>query len=719
METLFRVLRKTGKILLWIIGIVVAISIVALIFSGRIAKNYIEKHDKELIGREITVDRIILNPLFGTMRVKNFVVYEKDGKTPFLKFERLRYRMNLLALLNKKVKVNKIELNKLYLRLIQLGKDFNLDDIIAKLSSSSGEKSESPWIIDLNNIDLINGVILYRDVQVGSKFGLNNVTVSIPRVYFSGKDTDAGINLNFEGGGYLGARLAYNTDDGSYNLKLNLKNFAAQQILPYLQQYMNISKTLGSLSLDVNVSGQINHLLDATITGFASYSNGQVLDNNGNEVFAVDSIRTKIANLNVQEKNALLERLDVFGPRCSYTINKDKTTNFTGLFKGEEEIEEEKEVIAEAPERDYDEEFLKEIGMVEDSVTAQKYADKDFYFHIDKLNIQMGDVTYTDHTLPKTFTYHMSEISTECEDFALNKMNKIKGAAVLGQSGKVSLDWVTDFKSMRNMDLVLILNNISIKDFTPYSHYYVGNDIESGILQLLSHNTVTDNKIKGDNRLEIYKPKVSKRINKNPVYKLPVRLGVYVLTDRKDNMKASLPVSGDLDNPKFSYIRLLFRALGNLLIKVSTAPFTAIGNLISPDGDEDIDCLALDSRAPDFSPEQYAKLEQFTNWVKDKKDLKFEFIQWVNLERVVAIRDSVAQQQHDSTHVFTQDKMLQLAKLRNENLKNYLVRMGIPQERFTIAPIVLDSLKNYKGKDKFAIVSSLEGDDEDYSALED
>lgn len=711
----FLVLKKIGKILLWIVGIIIIAAILALIFSGNIAKKYLEKHDKELIGREITVDKIVINPLFGTLRAHNFVMYEKDDKTPFLKFDDLHYRMNLLALLNKKVKVNKIELSKLYLRMIQMGKDFNMDDLIARMTSSKGE-SQTPWIIDLNNIKLLNGVILYRDVEVGSKFSLNNVTISVPRVYFAGEKTDAGIHLDFEKGGSLDAALAYGVETGEYNLKLNLKKFEAQQILPYLQQYMNISKTNGSLNLALNISGQINHLLDATINGYAGYYNGQVLDNNGHEVFAVDSIRTKVATLNVQEKNALLESLEVYGPRASYTINKDKTTNFTGLFKTEEEVEEEKEQVPETPEKDYDEEFLKEIGLVKDSsLVARQAARKDFYFHIDNLDIQRGDVTYTDHTLPKTFTYHLSEISTVCQDFALNKMNRIKGAAVLGQSGKVSLDWVTDFKSMRNMDLVLILNNINLKDFTPYSHYYVGNDIESGILRLLSHNTVTDNKLKGENRLEIYKPKVSKRINKNPVYKLPVRLGVYVLTDRKDNMKASLPVSGDLDNPKFSYIKLLFRALGNLLIKVSTAPFTAIGDLISPDT-ESYDSIDLDSRTPDFSPEQYARLEKLAEWMKEKKELKFEFIQWVNMSKIVP--DSLSHR-GDSLKVFNQDKMLSLAKERNENLKNYLIRMGVSKDRFTIAPMVLDSLKTYKGKDKFAVVSSMEGDDEDFNLLDD
>ncbi len=694
-----KILKRIVYVLLGIVGLILIVAILSLIFSGRLAKKYIEKHDKELIGREITVERIIINPLLGTLTAHNFTLYEKDDKTPFLKFDHLKYRMNLWALLNKKVKVNKTEIDHLYARLIQSGYDFNIDDILTRFSKSD-KKKKSNWIIDLNNITLIAGNIQYQDAKVNGRLGLDNVNIKIPRVYLAGKDTDAGITLNFEGGGFLKAALAYNTDKSSYNLKLDLKNFDSGQILPYLQQHMNISKTKGALSLNANIIGETEHIINATVCGDLSYTNGQVIDNKGAEVFAVDSIKARIAKFCIEDKIVELEKLSIFGPKASYTINKENTTNFTNLFK--ESSDTTLNVSRKIVNSKDDEMFLKEIGLLDSSGT-NIIAEKTLKLYIGDLHIQGGDVTYTDHTLPKVFTYHLSEISASCQNFALNKTNKIKGNAVLGKTGKVSLDWVSDFKSMRNMDLALILNNINLTDFTPYSYHYLGNNIVSGTMRLLSHNTVTDNKLKGENLLEIYKPKVSKRENKNPIYKLPVRLGVYVLTDRKDNMKVSLPVSGDLDNPKFSYIRLLFKALGNVLIKVSTAPFTALGDLISPDS-ESFDTLEIDAKAPDFSPQQYAKLEELVNWMQGKKEMKFEFIQWVSMKEA----------DNDSSKVFTQERIFTLAKERNENLKNYLLRMKLPKERFTIAPIVLDSLKNYKGKDKFTIVSSLDGDDEDY-----
>ena len=704
------IIKRLVKISIWSVGIIALIIILLMIFSGKILKHYIEKHDIELIGREITIDKIFINPL-GTIKIENFALFENDAKTHFFKFNKLKVRLRFLPLFKNVVKIKKIELKEPYIRLLQNGVNFNLDDILEILKKDQKNEKESKWSVDLNNIKLANGVIIYRDVAIGSRFGLNNVNLTIPRIYLSGKETGGGLELNFDEGGYLHTKFGVNHDKQTYTLALNLNNIATEQFLPYFQQVMKISKYKGLLSANLDIEGSTYHILNADISGDIHYKNGELIDNKGNKLFAVDSIIANVKLFNLEKRIADFNNLHIIGPTAQYTIFKDSTTNFTSLF----DIDKTAEVKTSLVDENEDPEFLKDIGLV-DSLSHPAYKNEKIKFTIDFLKISGGDVTYTDHTLPKVFTYHLSEINTTIQPFALYGTNKISANAVLGKSGKVNLDWVTNFKDLKNTDLVLILNNIDITEFTPYSYHYVGNNIESGTLRLLSHNKITNSQLKGDNQLEIYKPKVSKRINKEPIYKLPVRFGLYVLTDRKKNMKVSLPISGDVSNPKFSYTKLLFKALGNLLIKVSTAPFTAIGELMSSDS-ENFDSIEIDSRTPDFSPKEYAQLNEIVEWMKDKTEMKFEFIQWINMSRVVTNTDSTSLS-NDTLSVLNQDKMLMLAKERNENLEKYLVRMQLPKERFTIAPIVLDSLKTYKGKDKFTIVSSLEGDDEEFISID-
>ena len=52
-----------------------------------------------------------------------------------------------------------------------------------------------------------------------------------------------------------------------------------------------------------------------------------------------------------------------------------------------------------------------------------------------------------------------------------------------------------------------------------------------------------------------------------------MKLGMYLLTDKDNNISIDLPISGNLNDPKFSYRKALLKVLGNLLAKVVTSPF--------------------------------------------------------------------------------------------------------------------------------------------------
>ena len=54
---------------------------------------------------------------------------------------------------------------------------------------------------------------------------------------------------------------------------------------------------------------------------------------------------------------------------------------------------------------------------------------------------------------------------------------------------------------------------------------------------------------------------------------IPFRTGVYILTDKDDVLDINLPVKGDIEDPKFSYKRVLFRTMGKFIVKVCTSPF--------------------------------------------------------------------------------------------------------------------------------------------------
>ena len=77
-------MKKFWKIILIIIGVIVLLVAITLLLAGPIAKHYIQKHDTELVGREITIDKLRVNPFAGKIKLTGFTLYEDDGQHAFV-----------------------------------------------------------------------------------------------------------------------------------------------------------------------------------------------------------------------------------------------------------------------------------------------------------------------------------------------------------------------------------------------------------------------------------------------------------------------------------------------------------------------------------------------------------------------------------------------------------------------------------------------------------
>ena len=58
---------------------------------------------------------------------------------------------------------------------------------------------------------------------------------------------------------------------------------------------------------------------------------------------------------------------------------------------------------------------------------------------------------------------------------------------------------------------------------------------------------------------------------------VPVTLAVALLKNTRGEIDLNLPVSGSLNDPEFSVARIVFKVLGNLIVKAVTSPFALLG----------------------------------------------------------------------------------------------------------------------------------------------
>ena len=99
-------MKKWIKILLVTLGIIAVLVVTTILLLPPIAKNYLEKHSKELVGRQITIEKLRFNVLNGKLRIDQIAMLEPDDSTTFASLVNLIVGKYMLCYLQ--ISVNQI-----------------------------------------------------------------------------------------------------------------------------------------------------------------------------------------------------------------------------------------------------------------------------------------------------------------------------------------------------------------------------------------------------------------------------------------------------------------------------------------------------------------------------------------------------------------------------------------------------------------------------------
>ena len=134
-------------------------------------------------------------------------------------------------------------------------------------------------------------------------------------------------------------------------------------------------------------------------------------------------------------------------------------------------------------------------------------------------------------------------------------------------------------------DLHLAFRNMELTTFTPYSGKFAGYTIAKGKLSVNFSYHVENRKLRAEHNVILDQLTLGDRVDSSDATKLPVKLAIALLKDRNGVINIDLPVTGDLDDPKFRLGPLIWQVVTNVLTKIVTSPFKLLGSLFGA-GDE-------------------------------------------------------------------------------------------------------------------------------------
>lgn len=599
-------MKRGLKIAFWVIGILLGIIIIATLVAAPIAKSYINSHGEELVGRKVNVEGLKLNVYTGHVAVYGLSLYEDNGTDIFASFDTLDVKASLLKLISHTVHLKHITLAGLKVNLIQNGETFNFQSLIDHFASDSTEEdtdtTPSDWVLKFYNIRLSHAEVNYRDAKSGKQWRLPHIGLRVPGFVLGGEEaSEGGLRIGFAEGGRLSIDGNYDAAGGNYNLTAALEDFALKNIEPLTDGVLQPCSIGGNLQAKLNAEGTISEILKSHIGGTVTLNNVSLQQKEASSPVAhLARLDVKVNNINLDANSYDISSIILTGLEAQYEQWPDHSTLDNILLPDNPESPDN----TESPENPENPENP-------DSPSSP------IKLHVGQLAVKDCNLSYADHTLPDPFLFPLTNLNIEANDLTLAGGNNAKLRAMLPGGGHLMVNWkgnLDDWK--QHQDLFLSIKGLDMKQLSPWAVAYTGQPIEDGIFGLTTRLTINNSQLDNQNKLDIFKARVgSRRKDVDPEMKVPLKTALYILRDKDDKILIDLPIKGNVDSPEFNYMKLVWKTLGNLLVKVATSPVRALGNVLGMNS-SNLDFIAIEPDQRGFTSEQYHLLSDLATIAK-------------------------------------------------------------------------------------------------------
>lgn len=457
--------------------------------------------------------------------------------------------------------------------LLGLLEDNSLDILnIYKTNTNSSENNE--FFYNINSFEVANLDVFLKDIKRNSNhkfnlnFNANNINPS--------DDFNSSLNLNLNSANIKlnsTANLARNYINSNYTItNLNLKNYQN-----YINEFINIIiknsniKSNGNFKLN-DEKIELNSNLQIKNLELENMKNQNLIL--AKEIFLP---QIKLKNENLEINNINIENL-----KANLSINEQNQTNFSQIIKTNND--------------------KKELN----------------------LNLNLNEITLKDsllnyENLGSKQKLNISKINANLQK-QKNKSSILNLKAIINENAVLNANSDLNIKNIKEKTKFEIsIKNLILSKLNPTIAPNLGKNIENGTLSALLKYEINKSKLTGENLLDIRNLTFGKY--EDNASALPIEAFVAILSDSDNKMQLSLPVSGDLDEPSFSYSGIIFQAFANLVTQSVLSPFSIVGKLLNIDtkGLESIDFEAGKSI---IEVSELEKIKHYESILAQKPNLK-------------------------------------------------------------------------------------------------
>lgn len=211
--------------------------------------------------------------------------------------------------------------------------------------------------------------------------------------------------------------------------------------------------------------------------------------------------------------------------------------------------------------------------------------------HVGPVVLSGGTVAFSDYFIQPQYSADLSALSGRLGAFStdtapdqapamaeLELRGRAQGTANLEITGQLN-----PLAKPLALDVTARVSDLELSPLSPYAIKYAGHGIERGKLSMdVNYRVQPDGQLTASNRLVLNQLTFGEAVEGAPG-SLPVRLATALLADRNGVIDLDLPLSGSLNDPQFRLAPVIFKIIGNLIMKAVTAPFALLSGALGDD----------------------------------------------------------------------------------------------------------------------------------------
>ena len=471
------------------------------------------------------------------------------------------------------------------------------------------EAPSAPWTSKVDKVELSQFGARFDDAGTGIKGTLQDARLTLRNVSNDMKQAlpfELGVGLRE--GGLLTANGKFVPGTGAVDAQLQLKQLTLAPVQPLLAQHVKLKLAGGSLSGSgrLTTGGGAPKAPKVRYVGGVDIAGLVLNETDGKRFASWKSVRADKLTASVGPDFVDIPELRVVEPNAQLIIENDRSLNAQRLLVKAPEPAQPAPAPAPA------------------AVAATPAADAAFPVRVRRVRLQNAKLDFADLSLRPQFAAKIYELNGVVTGLSTKRdaRSQIELDGRIDEFGLARVrGQLNPFAPTDNTDLNVVFKNVDMVSASPYTMKFAGYKVAEGKISLDLQYKVRNRQLDGTNQIVLDKLTLGERIDSPDALKLPLELALAILKDSDGRIDLGLPVSGDMSDPQFSYGALIWKAVGNVLTKIVTAPFRALGNLLGISADK-LESIDFDAGSAVLLPPEREKLKQVAQILAKREQLK-------------------------------------------------------------------------------------------------